>query len=1032
MCTLSQEEKDKIKHEQEDKDRRQNCKQHCTKIAQGLDKLDEYSSARAIWELVQNARDLSNDCEIMISLSESEFMFAHKGKPFTYDSLCSLVKQVSSEEKEDADNNPVGQYGTGFISTHSFSRIIYIDGSFKIKDGIYVDINDFPIDREFDSIEEFIAKMSCQIKYVEQLVDHPTTSNCKEWTKLKYILNNDSFPKAQKGLDEAKKVIPFVLTLNDRIKKVTISDNNGTIEYCKREMSVTHDNLRIMPIAITQNGLCKIQSCYFLESEDKKDKIIMPLETPTKAISFKNFPKLFLFFPLLGTENFGMNFIFHSERFYPVEARNGIFLPNKEKTAEAKYEANVKVINEMTDMLLGYLSQNIANISNSVEFSSIRFETLSTDEKQNVFFKSLKEKWVSSFIDYQLIETENGKFSISQTDCVKVLKKDIISWLKDDTFQQYLPSIYSYAQSYSNLPKINEIIKWSEIVYGWDDKTENYYISLDNIAGEIKTDSERLHSFLEFIVKCQKTDFFNKYPIIPNREGNLLLANKLKNAETINTDLYRVARKIIPEITDSYVSFKYADIYKFPLHNRENLRDAINTKIHNISRIDKGYCFDSEFENSVTEYCSIFTTANGTSQRNKLMPIVCEMCGRDYNETIVEKSSPDESDLFETAFKYIVENQMLKIDQNSNNWDEEKMDVLNRFLRECVSTETFKKNQLPKYCIFPNQNGNLCKLEDLRISNGIDSDLIEYYQRAVNMDLKDELIREDFKELVNFEKYEPKEVAKKIEEKLEESKYHNQLTIDIIEKIEEKDNWKGIFKYIEEHKEELFFGSVQGNDKKNVYKLMKKDSDTLQLLADMSDNPNAKAILNKAKELIEREKYKQLDFEFKHAIGVRIEELIQEKLNKEIRIEQASVDDIQNGQDLIVSYKNKAIYYIEVKTKWNFTEPAHMSKNQMKKAYANKNCYALCCVDLTNELVEEHFYPDVDDVVRNTYIHTDIGEKLTQIMYGVSSADRLDDDTSIKMDGDYRCNIPKKVFVEGTPFDSLIDAIAHTINQLSW
>ena len=75
-----------------------------------------------------------------MTLTDKEFIFAHKGKAFTYDSLCSLVKQVSSHEKE--DNNSVGQYGTGFLTTHKFSRKININGSMLISEEpkVYVDV----------------------------------------------------------------------------------------------------------------------------------------------------------------------------------------------------------------------------------------------------------------------------------------------------------------------------------------------------------------------------------------------------------------------------------------------------------------------------------------------------------------------------------------------------------------------------------------------------------------------------------------------------------------------------------------------------------------------------------------------------------------------------------------------------------------------------------------------------------------------------------------------------------------------------
>ena len=95
------------------------CKQSCTKIDQGLDKLDPRSGERAIWELFQNARDLARldngnkTAHIKITLTPTEFIFAHKGQPFDHDSLTSLVMQVSSRGKENDDT--VGQYGTSQV-----------------------------------------------------------------------------------------------------------------------------------------------------------------------------------------------------------------------------------------------------------------------------------------------------------------------------------------------------------------------------------------------------------------------------------------------------------------------------------------------------------------------------------------------------------------------------------------------------------------------------------------------------------------------------------------------------------------------------------------------------------------------------------------------------------------------------------------------------------------------------------------------------------------------------------------------------
>lgn len=58
---------------------RQNVKSHCTKIRDGIRSNGTISVEHAIWELFQNARDLSNSAVVKITLTEDEYVFAHQG-----------------------------------------------------------------------------------------------------------------------------------------------------------------------------------------------------------------------------------------------------------------------------------------------------------------------------------------------------------------------------------------------------------------------------------------------------------------------------------------------------------------------------------------------------------------------------------------------------------------------------------------------------------------------------------------------------------------------------------------------------------------------------------------------------------------------------------------------------------------------------------------------------------------------------------------------------------------------------------------
>ena len=78
-------------------DERSDLKQHADKMLRDFEKFNDQSSNRAIWELVQNACDLTAECEIEVDYRFSKISFTHNGKPFDTKSLISLIKQVSGK-----------------------------------------------------------------------------------------------------------------------------------------------------------------------------------------------------------------------------------------------------------------------------------------------------------------------------------------------------------------------------------------------------------------------------------------------------------------------------------------------------------------------------------------------------------------------------------------------------------------------------------------------------------------------------------------------------------------------------------------------------------------------------------------------------------------------------------------------------------------------------------------------------------------------------------------------------------------------
>ena len=87
----------------------------------------ELKRRRWIWELIQNANDCSNGKPIDISIDtdDNAVVFSHNGSCFTYENLIDLITQISTKIK---DEEKIGKFGTGFISTHLISEVVEIQG----------------------------------------------------------------------------------------------------------------------------------------------------------------------------------------------------------------------------------------------------------------------------------------------------------------------------------------------------------------------------------------------------------------------------------------------------------------------------------------------------------------------------------------------------------------------------------------------------------------------------------------------------------------------------------------------------------------------------------------------------------------------------------------------------------------------------------------------------------------------------------------------------------------------------------------
>ena len=157
-----------------EKSRKSDFESFANKIFTGIKELiPEYAEKRAIWELFQNALDvIEKNGIIIIEKTVIGFKFSHNGKPFNHDNVGALIKQYSSGKTYGDNGEEVGQYGTGFISTHVYGKNIKINGNIKLDDGTYRDLENFNLIRNSTSPELLTLELLRQDDYISDLCDN--------------------------------------------------------------------------------------------------------------------------------------------------------------------------------------------------------------------------------------------------------------------------------------------------------------------------------------------------------------------------------------------------------------------------------------------------------------------------------------------------------------------------------------------------------------------------------------------------------------------------------------------------------------------------------------------------------------------------------------------------------------------------------------------------------------------------------------------------------------------------------------------
>ena len=216
-----------------------------------IESMENAKPARAIWEMVQNARDVSrkDGAEIEFSLNNNEFTFQHNGLPFTAKTLHALNIQTSSKVRDDIIQ--VGQYGTGFLTTHKFGLKFMLSGSLQLCNGSkYLEFDRLPFDRSPRDKMSMIDNLKVQQNRIIGMSKDPEKVKCLkdvpgELTTFRYIQEHSiERERAREAFEQAPDLTPHVLALNELINSLSYKDETTGKEssFTRRPKKILEEN----------------------------------------------------------------------------------------------------------------------------------------------------------------------------------------------------------------------------------------------------------------------------------------------------------------------------------------------------------------------------------------------------------------------------------------------------------------------------------------------------------------------------------------------------------------------------------------------------------------------------------------------------------------------------------------------------------------------------------------------------------------------------------------------------------------------
>ena len=515
---------------------------------------------RWVWELLQNARDAAvanTGLVASIEHNEGEIIFRHDGANFKIDEIGHLIYHGSTKIE---DTETIGQYGSGFLATHLLSPEIEISG--HLDDGRHFQ---FKLKREGNSVSGLSDSMDqAERDFIHSLSAETATGDFT--TRFRYQLKDDAVEAANEGIAALKSCAPFVVVFNQEFSSININSSSETVRFEEVERtSLEYNGLQRVTVSESKDGVSTEKN--YVLAQRGKTSVAVPLATGDEIECLRvgeEVPKLFLGFPLIGTEDFSFPAVINSFDFTPTPNRDGVHIAQGTNDENIENQAAIETACELLITLLKFAA--MSGWRNAYTWANI----------PSISGKSwLDQEWLRTHIEELVIEEirQNSVIINESGEVVPYESLEIPFAEKAENVESLWLLLDGWEGRRDKLPRRNEAVGWSDAARSWATISEQEVTSFDEVidakklSEQIQNESrdpscsvptfrlsrlqdslnkdisgvewlDKLHGYLK---DNGLSEVINQYRIVPSQRGFLRTLPNLHRDKDIDVELKDIA-----------------------------------------------------------------------------------------------------------------------------------------------------------------------------------------------------------------------------------------------------------------------------------------------------------------------------------------------------------------------------------------------------------------------------------------------------------------------------------------------------------